>query len=167
MCKWLCILKKLCFCSAWMRLHDVKPSKPQRTFENLIPVSLFPFLKSDCKLATRLLLNDSPRSDVCTVNHVRFHTDRRWVHTDTIWAFGTVQGGAGYARLGQEVSSVHPSPWLLSPALQPVGCHVVVAAMGHFWAPWFSVWRAAFVVCSPSLASPKALGIGRLLFLLA
>lgn len=60
---------KNCFCSAWMQLHSVNPSKPQRTFENLIPVSLFPFLKSDCKSATRILLNDSPRSDVCAVNH--------------------------------------------------------------------------------------------------
>lgn len=81
MCKWLCMLKKLCFCSAWMRLHSVNPSKLQRTFENLIPDSSFLFLKSDCKPATKLLLNDSPRSNVCIVNHVRFHTDRQWVHT--------------------------------------------------------------------------------------
>lgn len=74
----------------------------QSHFESPTPVSSFPFLKSDCKWATRLLLNYSPRSDVWAVNHVRFHTDRRGVHV--------LIPSAGWAQF-MAAASPRCTPW--------------------------------------------------------
>lgn len=170
-CKWPCMLKKLCSCSVWMWLRGVNtlPSKPPRTFGNPTLLSSFPFLKSDCKQATRLLPNDCPRSDVWAVNHVRFHTDRRRVHTPIPSAL------LAWFRAAAAAASRSCEPWqggflhcFIPVATVPSHTAlVVVAAPLGPPSTFVPRMKGSFPRCSPSLASPKALGIGRLLFLFA
>lgn len=104
-CKWHCRFKKEavpavlgCDCVMRMRSH-------QSRLETPTTISSLPFLKSDWKPATRLLLNYSLKSDVWAVNRVRFHTDRRGVQV--------LIPSAGWARFTQhgEEPSRYAGPW--------------------------------------------------------
>lgn len=113
----------------------------QSRLETPTTISSLPFLKSDCKPATRLLLNYSPKSDVWAVNHVRFHTDRRGVQV--------LIASAGWARF------THRGGELSRYALSPAG------PWSHWDPHWdqrphlFSVPSAAFLLCNLVLAPPS------------
>lgn len=112
----------------------------QSHLETPTPISSLPFLKSDCKPATRLLLNYSLKSDVWAVNHVRFHTDRRGVQVllpPADWA--------QFTHPGEEPS--HYAVSLAGPQSQWAPC-------GDQRAYLFSVPSAAFLLCNLVLIPP-------------
>lgn len=150
---------------AWGEHTPIKAT--ENLWESL--VSSFPFLKSDCKQATRLLPNDRPRSDVWAVNHVRFHTDRRREHTPIPSAH------LAWFRVAAAAASWSCEPWqggflCCSIPVAAVPSHTALVVLAAPLGPlsmFAPCTKGSSPRCSPSLVSPKALGIRRLLFLFA